>query len=312
MNKHWTKWIVIGSMAMIVCGCPPQEEELSFSVIDDFDLPEGAGLTYDVVLFESAPEFQGYFGVAPPPSIAFPDEWAVFYSAGARPIPGYIAGVDRLVKAGSTMTAHTTLREPGNACEVLGFTRPAWRLVAFDNPGAAVSSLTEVSSTTSFDCAANGVGYWEGCTELALCGADLVCAGLTRSQHGFCAEVWMWDTFFDETPAAIPDNDPVGLTKAMVVSGLATVDMDVIVYVELDHDAPDELRITLTNPDTNEVVVWDRESESGGNFVIHRAPVGFSGDESVNGIWTLKVMDLAGWNTGTVERWSLEIVSRWD
>nr|WP_255216130.1 proprotein convertase P-domain-containing protein [Pseudenhygromyxa sp. WMMC2535] len=105
----------------------------------------------------------------------------------------------------------------------------------------------------------------------------------------------------------------------MLADDLATVDTDVIIRVELDHPDPSALTITLTNPDSNEVMVWDQELgpvnypwfEFDGEFVIHRSPVGFSADESVNGTWTLKIVD-AGDSGGTLKGWGLEIMSRFD
>jgi len=40
--------------------------------------------------------------------------------------------------------------------------------------------------------------------------------------------------------------------------------------------------------------------------------VGFSGDESVNGTWQLRVIDTRRGTVGTLERWSLVVGSRWD
>jgi subtilisin-like proprotein convertase family protein len=35
-------------------------------------------------------------------------------------------------------------------------------------------------------------------------------------------------------------------------------------------------------------------------------------DSQVNGTWTLRVVDTAGGNAGTLRSWSLELTSRWD
>ena len=40
--------------------------------------------------------------------------------------------------------------------------------------------------------------------------------------------------------------------------------------------------------------------------------VGFSGDEQVNGTWTLRVVDLTTGQAGTLSDWHLTITSRWD
>jgi subtilisin-like proprotein convertase family protein len=94
----------------------------------------------------------------------------------------------------------------------------------------------------------------------------------------------------------------------------------VIVTVHVEHPDPSALTITLTNPATNEVMVWDQEPspydlswypDGGGALVLERVPSGFSGDESVNGTWTLKITDTSG-EAGTLVAWGLEIMSRLD
>ena len=281
-------------------------------MVDGFELPEGKGATPETILFESAVEFEGYFGVAPPPSIGFPDERALFHTVGARPIPGPLTAIEGIEQSGSTLTVATTLREPGEGCEVLGFTRPAWTLVSIEDPGVTAPSLVVTERSSLFDCARDGVGYWEECSDQTLCGADLICTGLTRWDQGWCGETWMWGTFDGPALSVIPDGDTAGLRIPVEVSGLASVDMDVIIYLELTHESPSDLFITLTNPATNEVVVFDQEPAEGPDLVLHRTPRGFSGDESVNGTWWLKVVDGTSGGTGTVDRWSLEITSRWD
>ena len=48
-------------------------------------------------------------------------------------------------------------------------------------------------------------------------------------------------------------------------------------------------------------------------IAFHAANGGFSSDESVNGTWTLRVRDTVdNGNNGTVQGWTLEIMSRFD
>ena len=81
-----------------------------------------------------------------------------------------------------------------------------------------------------------------------------------------------------------------------------------------DHPAPAQLLVTLTNPAGSEVVVFDgaRDEADPGYLELDQVVARFSGDESVNGVWTLRVTDRAGGDTGTLQRWSLTVTSRWD
>jgi hypothetical protein len=163
-------------------------------------------------------------------------------------------------------------------------------LIAFEY-GAGDSSYGRIFYGGSLALAAAiNDGDLYGCTFFASrgdaqvgdsCGADddcaggLICAGATRGA-GLCQPASMRGTFADPAHAAIPDGG--ALARTVAVSGLATVDTDVEVRLELDHPRPADLRITLTNPAGTEVVV-------NGDGPVR----GFSGDESVNGAWTLRV-----------------------
>jgi subtilisin-like proprotein convertase family protein len=69
----------------------------------------------------------------------------------------------------------------------------------------------------------------------------------------------------------------------------------------------------MTNRAGAEVLVHDgTAADDGHDLVIDRAILGFSGDEAVNGDWTLIVQDRAGGQVGTIQGWELTLGSRWD
>ncbi len=146
------------------------------------------------------------------------------------------------------------------------------------------------------------------------CGdARLVCAGLTRGDQGMCLPAGQRRSFSDVAAAAIPDGGT--LTRQLTGYGLATVDMDVELRALLHHDRPSQLRVYLANPVGTEVLVYDGPTASDDRDVyvaIDGGVRGFSGDESVNGTWTLRTVDLATGATGTLTSWHLTITSRWD
>jgi hypothetical protein len=157
---------------------------------------------------------------------------------------------------------------------------------------------------------ANPPGEGAECAVDADCAADLVCAGGTRG-YGLCRPSWMRGTFTDAATTAIPDAGT--LARRLSVRGLATVDTDVALRATIDHPRASQLRVTLTNPAGNEVVLVDGTAADGAPLVLD-GPIlhGFSGDESVNGEWTLRVTDRTGGQVGQLAGWELTVTSRWD
>jgi len=163
-------------------------------------------------------------------------------------------------------------------------------------------------------CVAPGNPPGEGheCASDAACGnAGLVCAGVTRG-YGLCRPAWMKATFADASSTAVPDGNT--LVRAIAARGLATVDSDVVVSLRVAHPRASQLRITLTNPAGAEVLVHEGvASDNGSPLVLTNKPIiGFSGDEMVNGEWTLRVTDRTSGYVGTLEGWQLTLTSRYD
>jgi len=157
-------------------------------------------------------------------------------------------------------------------------------------------------------------GEDDSCSASSPCRAGLVCSGLTRGPEGICRPEWMRRTFPSSSAYAIPDNNATGLGVGVLVYGLATVDTDVEVTVRIAHARSTDLRITLVNAAGTEQLVYDGMTEGtalSSPFELTRAVSG-SGDESVTGQWFLRVVDRRRGTTGTLERWSLTITSRWD
>lgn len=149
------------------------------------------------------------------------------------------------------------------------------------------------------------------CATDAACGsAALVCAGATRG-GGLCNPAWMRGSFADAVGAAVPDAGI--LARGLAVRGLATVDTDVVLRLTVDHPRASQLRVTLTNPAGNEVLVRAGAAGDDGHALVIDQPVlGFSGDEQVNGEWTLRVQDRTAGHAGTLRGWTLMVTSRWD
>ncbi len=152
--------------------------------------------------------------------------------------------------------------------------------------------------------------------------AGLICSGLTRSDTGFCRPAWMSRRFSSSSVVEIPDSDADGLAGEIFAYGLASVDEEVIIDLEIEHPDLSQLLITLNNPtgpDGSVEIVFDGSnpqhlaefSEYYGWAHMSR-PCFFSGDESVNGAWILRVIDRAQGNQGKLHGWDLLLRSNWD
>ncbi len=296
-----------------LCVVVPTFSAVPFTVVQGVTPTEWAGWDDARVVLRSAVEFQAALGVAPPSEVDFTTQWVLFHSTGKRPFPGSLAVLDGLEveSTGAELRLSTTLQTPGSSCASFQYSVPTWTLVRFDHIAGLQNVLTEDRTVSSVDCTA-GAAAMATCDLQTPCGPDLLCAGITRSTQGMCMPRDQWGAFTETHPVAIPDDGASSLTRTLVVSGLTSVDTDVVVKVDLTHPDASELTITLSNPDGNVVGVWANETAPGPDLLLERVPVGFSGDESVNGTWTLTITDGTVGNVGLLHSWSVEIMSRWD
>lgn len=108
------------------------------------------------------------------------------------------------------------------------------------------------------------------------------------------------------TPVAIPDNNPAGVNSTIVGSGYpgGTTNLATLV-VDTTHPIGAQLRVTLTSPDGQTVVVVPQGSgDLPGGLVVFEVPVV---NATVDGTWTLNVADLVSGTTGTLNMWGLDV-----
>ncbi len=144
-------------------------------------------------------------------------------------------------------------------------------------------------------------------------GAGLVCGGAVShpEQQGLCLPAWMRAHFDTQPDLPIPDGG-VGATAQLLVHGLASVDVDATIDLLIEHPRPSDLTVTLTNPAGNELVLTD-PTWAAPEIHLRGLPLrGLSGDESVNGPWTLLVRDVVKGQTGVLHHFALTLTSRWD
>ena len=152
-------------------------------------------------------------------------------------------------------------------------------------------------------------GPYESCDELFGCAEGLVCMGSTLWGWGWCESEDLAGTFYGPGVGEIPDGDGEGVVSQVEVSGLASVPVDIVVTLDIDHADRGQLLVTLIDPNGDESPLWVYESDA--TDVVY-ANQGITRDDRVNGTWTLHVADLETGTVGTLEGWELFIVSRWD
>jgi len=125
--------------------------------------------------------------------------------------------------------------------------------------------------------------------------------------HPACAGGNTAHTYTSTPAAAIPDNDPAGASSTIDVTDAGAI-TDVKLTVDIDHTYRGDLTLTLTKG-TKSVVVLAHDGASADNVKQTFTVAGLTG-QALAGGWTLKVVDDAAQDTGTLNSWSLEVTAQ--
>ena len=113
---------------------------------------------------------------------------------------------------------------------------------------------------------------------------------------------------YDAAPAVtIPDNNPTGVSNTITVTDTGTL-TDAKVTVDITHSYRGDLKVTLTKGTFN-VVLFDRQGGSADDLKQTFTVPGLTGAALAGG-WTLKVVDAAAQDVGTLNSWSIEATAR--
>jgi len=113
---------------------------------------------------------------------------------------------------------------------------------------------------------------------------------------------------YDAAPdVAIPDASPAGVSSSIDVTDTGTVG-EVKVTTDITHTYRGDLQITLTHGSTSKLIL-DHEGGSVDDVKDTFTVAGFDG-AALDGTWTIKVEDGAGYDTGTLHGWKLEVTTR--
>ena len=156
----------------------------------------------------------------------------------------------------------------------------------------------------------NAAGYgfhnWYGFGALSVDDAMEYAASYTPGSLGEFTET---STFDSNVAADIPDFDSGGLTQTLVVTGLSTDANIEAVTLEVDvtHPFTNDLGIHLMSPSGTESIlnpVFNDVLAGNADLDWHLLSNAFYG-ESPNGEWTLKIVDAAPEDAGTLNAWRL-------
>ncbi|MBW1871534.1 MAG: proprotein convertase P-domain-containing protein [Deltaproteobacteria bacterium] len=103
----------------------------------------------------------------------------------------------------------------------------------------------------------------------------------------------------------IPDDDSSGASSSIDISAGGTVS-EIMVRVDISHTYIGDLVVTLAH-DGSTVTLHDKAGGGTENLALDQTLADFSG-QSASGQWTLKVVDTAAADTGTLNSWFLTIV----
>lgn len=105
---------------------------------------------------------------------------------------------------------------------------------------------------------------------------------------------------------SIPDNSQTGITESLTFT-TGKMAQRAVVAVDVTHTYPGDVKITLTSPSGKSYVVFNRVQNTTGaikqTFNLDIAP------ETTDGAWKLLVQDLASYDEGKLNSWSLELQS---
>ncbi len=111
---------------------------------------------------------------------------------------------------------------------------------------------------------------------------------------------------YDVSPGtAIPDNDSNGITSTIDIESGQTI-AALALEVDITHAWIGDLEVTLISPQGTSVIVHNRAGGSADN-IHQRFNLPDFNSQSSFGVWTLKVLDLASPDAGTLDHWGLDV-----
>ena len=147
----------------------------------------------------------------------------------------------------------------------------------------------------------------DDCNTDADCEEDLRCMGSVAYGSGImCVDTW--GVFSWTGPESIPD-DGTELVSSVDVQGLASVPVDVILTIDIDHARPSDLVLSIDNFNGYGTTLWQGDNDEVALEMVIRA---FPSDDMVHGLYNVRLTDTVPGVQGTLEAWDLLVVSTYD
>jgi len=109
-----------------------------------------------------------------------------------------------------------------------------------------------------------------------------------------------------DVPIAIPDNNANGIRSYLDVSGSGNVGT-ITLSMRITHTYIGDVKAVLISPNGTRYAIHNRSGGSADNIIVNDLQLGNFNGEPANGQWRLRVIDYAGFDTGTLDSWSLTI-----
>jgi subtilisin-like proprotein convertase family protein len=113
------------------------------------------------------------------------------------------------------------------------------------------------------------------------------------------------NTYANDVPVSIPDNDDRGVASTIYVPAGAGPVAGVTVSVEIEHSYRGDLRVVLEHAGRS-VTLHQNEGGNAQNLSLTQVLTQFDGT-TAEGAWTLKIADTARADTGRLVRWSITL-----
>lgn len=226
-----------------------------------------------------------------------------------------------------TLTASSALSylwSNGATTQSITVSQPGSYSVTVGSSGSCSSTSAPVTVTV------NPVTVNATATPAVICPGDIVQLSATSSASGTTIQPV---SFTNSSVVNIPDNNATGAATTINVNGLSPLTLNsnsiLSVQVNITHTYVGDLEVRLTSPSGNTILLSNNRGGSGNNFnntifsmsaaqMISQGSAPFSGSYrpdaafsaltgNLNGTWTLRVVDQANTDIGTLNSWTLTL-----
>lgn len=118
-------------------------------------------------------------------------------------------------------------------------------------------------------------------------------------------------------PVGIPDNNATGSSSVLAAGAVTGTVVDVNVTVNITHTYIGDLTVSLVHPDGTTVILHNKTGGSADNIVtsydtltVPAQSLSAFNSKSPTGTWTLKMTDTAAADVGTLNSWSIQVVTQ--